>query len=145
VYGIGQLPGFEAGRREPTCRLNWPDASSCWIQTLLCERPTGTAPGSTSLDLPFDAQTAATAPADPQEVPLGEGSPDWDRETRLAPRIRSRPVREDYSREVLKYRPNCLVRGFERKRFRVKQFGRYLTTSPVQSVHAPPRFTFCWG
>src|SRR5207249_4894636 len=47
--------------------------------------------------------------------------------------------------EVLKYRPKCLVRGFQRKRFRARHFGRYLTTSPVQSVHAPTRFMFCRG
>ena len=31
-------------------------------------------------------------------------------------------------REVLKYRPICLVLSFQRKRLRIKQIGRYLTT-----------------
>ena len=38
-----------------------------------------------------------------------------------------RPVAEG-SPEVLKYRPICLVLSFQRKRLRIKQIGRYLTT-----------------
>ena len=47
--------------------------------------------------------------------------------------------------EVLKYRPICFVRSFPPKRPKIRQIGRYLTTSPVQSVHAPTSFTICWS
>src|ERR1022692_3217717 len=34
-------------------------------------------------------------------------------------------------RETVKYRPICLRRGFQRKRPRIKQIGRYLSVYPV--------------
>jgi hypothetical protein len=37
-------------------------------------------------------------------------------------------VSETETAEVLKYRPICLVLSFQRKRLRIKQIGRYLTT-----------------
>src|ERR1039458_3634780 len=37
----------------------------------------------------------------------------------------------DYSRETVKYRPICLRCGFQRKRPRIKQIGRYLSVYPV--------------
>ena len=47
------------------------------------------------------------------------------------PRQESRSVSRDSSRETVKYRPICFRRGFQRKRPRIKQIGRYLSVYPV--------------